>query len=126
MAEFVKLFEPGRIGNMLVRNRIVMAAMGTHSVNFDSQMNDCTMHYYEARAKGGAGLIITQCVSGFRPTASTMVSGGTNSSSFPQAKYNLAEELRRIVPEFNAIVDRVEPRNALEAINEGAEIARKI
>ncbi len=62
MAKFVKLFEPGRIGKMLVRNRIVMAAMGTHSVDPDSQMNDRTIHYYEARAKGGAGLIITQCV----------------------------------------------------------------
>ncbi|MDI7259199.1 MAG: FAD-dependent oxidoreductase [Thermodesulfobacteriota bacterium] len=62
MAEFAKLFEPGRIGKMLVRNRIVMAAMGTHSVDFDSQMNDRTIHYYGARAKGGAGLIITQGV----------------------------------------------------------------
>ena len=63
MAEFSKLFEPGRIGTMLVRNRIVMAAMGTHSADVDGQINDRTIDYYEARAKGGVGLIITQGMS---------------------------------------------------------------
>ncbi len=55
----MKLFEPGMIGKMLVPNRIVMASIGTHSLHFDGQMNERTIDYYEARAKGGTGLIIT-------------------------------------------------------------------
>ncbi|MDR1408844.1 MAG: NAD(P)/FAD-dependent oxidoreductase [Oscillospiraceae bacterium] len=56
------LFSPGKIGNCELKNRIVMAPMvmgtGTPEGTPDEQM--CA--YYEARAKGGAGLIITECV----------------------------------------------------------------
>jgi len=38
----------------------------------------------------------------------------------------LLEQLRRISSEIYAIGDCVDPRTALEAINEGAEVARKI
>lgn len=45
---------------MTVPNRIVMAAIGTHSGDADGQINQRTISFYEARARGGVGLIITQ------------------------------------------------------------------
>ncbi|MFC1964539.1 hypothetical protein ACFLWG_00835 [Chloroflexota bacterium] len=46
---------------------------------------------------------------------------------FPPAPENrLVEELKGVVPEIFAIGDCMEPRNALFAIREGAEIGRRI
>ncbi|MFH1087547.1 MAG: NADH:flavin oxidoreductase, partial [Chloroflexota bacterium] len=65
MVEYARLFQPGRIGNMQVSNRIVMPGIGTHSADVDGYMNDRIIHYYEARARGGVGLIIIQGVEVF-------------------------------------------------------------
>ncbi|MDR2367362.1 MAG: NAD(P)-binding protein [Deltaproteobacteria bacterium] len=59
---FEKLFSPGRIGKMEVPNRVVMTAMGNHLASNDGSMSEDTLSFYEARAKGGVGLIITECV----------------------------------------------------------------
>ncbi|MFC2018128.1 FAD-dependent oxidoreductase [Chloroflexota bacterium] len=59
MSRFSKLFEPGKIGTMDVRNRIVLPAMGTNSLDI-GELNDRTIYYYAERAKGGAGLVIVQ------------------------------------------------------------------
>jgi 2,4-dienoyl-CoA reductase-like NADH-dependent reductase (Old Yellow Enzyme family)/thioredoxin reductase len=55
------LFSPGYIGAMKLDNRLVMAPMGTSS-NDDAEgfVLDRTVDFYEARAKGGVGLIICQ------------------------------------------------------------------
>ena len=55
-----KLFEPARIGRMQVRNRIVMPAMATGYGAEDGYVTQQLKDYYEARAKGGAGLIIVE------------------------------------------------------------------
>ncbi|MDR2246148.1 MAG: FAD-dependent oxidoreductase [Treponema sp.] len=63
--QFTNLFKPGKIGSMSLRNRIVLPGMGTGS-NDDgpeglmSELSDRTIDYYAERAKGGAGLVITQ------------------------------------------------------------------
>ncbi|MFC1981801.1 FAD-dependent oxidoreductase [Chloroflexota bacterium] len=54
--QFRKLFEPARIGKMEVKNRITMAPMGTQLYD-DGFVTDRLKDYYEARAKGGAGMI---------------------------------------------------------------------
>ena len=59
MKKLVKLFEPGMIGNMAVKNRIVMPPMGTFSAE-EGFITERMIDYYVARAKGGVGLIITQ------------------------------------------------------------------
>lgn len=53
------LGSPLRVGSMTLRNRIVLSA---HLTNFaqDNLPSDRLMAYYEARAAGGAGLIITE------------------------------------------------------------------
>ena len=52
------LLEPGRIGSMTLRNRIVMAPMGSNFAEADGSCGERIQAYYEARAKGGAGLLI--------------------------------------------------------------------
>ena len=59
MGEFKKLFSPGRIGSLEIRNRIVMNAMGALLENLDGSVGERLTDYYEERAKGGAGLIVS-------------------------------------------------------------------
>jgi 2,4-dienoyl-CoA reductase (NADPH2) len=54
---FEKLFTPITIGNMTLRNRIVMAPMTVDYANADETVSDRQVAYYSERAKGGAGLI---------------------------------------------------------------------
>ncbi|WP_082788881.1 FAD-dependent oxidoreductase [Desulfolucanica intricata] len=57
---FPKLFEEGYIGNMQLRNRTVMPAMGTNLASEIGGVTPAMIHYYRERAKGGVGLIITE------------------------------------------------------------------
>ena len=58
---FNKLFEPIQLGNVTIKNRISMSAMGTGYHVEDHAFNDKYINYYAARAKGGVGLIFTSC-----------------------------------------------------------------
>ena len=53
------LFTPFSIGKMEIKNRIVMAPMGTYGANKDGSVSEGLIRYFEERAKGGAGAIIT-------------------------------------------------------------------
>ncbi|WP_094607676.1 NADH oxidase [Sporomusa silvacetica DSM 10669] len=57
---YKKLFSPGQIGNLTLKNRLVMSPMGTGLANLDGTPSDDMIAYYEARAIGGAGLIIPE------------------------------------------------------------------
>jgi len=57
---FEKLFEPGRIGQMTIRNRIVMPPMQTNFAAKDGSVGEEIKGYYGARARGGVGLVITE------------------------------------------------------------------
>ncbi len=57
------LLSPGRIGSMELRNRIVMTAMGSNLCNPDGTLNERIKAYYEARARGGAAMVIMGSVS---------------------------------------------------------------
>lgn len=54
------LFEPFAIGTMSLKNRLVMPPMVTNLGTKDGYVTDRTKDYYEARAKGGIGLIIVE------------------------------------------------------------------
>ncbi|MEJ2740106.1 MAG: NADH:flavin oxidoreductase [Dehalococcoidia bacterium] len=58
--EFPLLFKPGYIGKMETRNRIVMAPMANMYANLDGSYSQRQIDYYAERAKGGAGLIISE------------------------------------------------------------------
>lgn len=52
------LLKKGRIGNMELKNRVVMAPMGT-TADGDGGYSARSIRYFAERAKGGTGLIIT-------------------------------------------------------------------
>lgn len=58
--EYCKLFEPGKIGNVEIKNRIVMSPMCMGFGQFNGCATETMMNYYEERAKGGVGLIFTE------------------------------------------------------------------
>jgi len=57
---FKNLFSEGKIGNLTLKNRIVMPAMGTSIASSTGEASEDIISYYEERAKGGCGLIITE------------------------------------------------------------------
>ena len=56
------LFSPIRIGSMELKNRMAMAPMATDFANPDGTISERMIDYYEARARGGVGLIIMEVV----------------------------------------------------------------
>lgn len=54
-----KLLEPIKIGGITLRNRMFMSAMNDNMCSPDGTPTDQQIAYYEARAKGGVGLVIT-------------------------------------------------------------------
>ena len=57
--DYLKLWEPMKINKMRLRNRIMLSAMGTFTPMQDGTDSEEGIRYYEERAKGGAGLIMT-------------------------------------------------------------------
>lgn len=53
------LFTPFSIGKMEVKNRLIMAPMGTYAAAMDGSVSETLTRYFEERAKGGVGAIIT-------------------------------------------------------------------
>jgi 2,4-dienoyl-CoA reductase-like NADH-dependent reductase (Old Yellow Enzyme family)/thioredoxin reductase len=54
------LFTPFKIGNVEVKNRLVMSPMGTGLANLDGTPTEDMMVWYEERARGGCGMIYTE------------------------------------------------------------------
>ena len=58
--KYEMLFSPMKIGSVEIKNRVVMAPMLMGFGQFDGCPTEKMMNYYEERAKGGTGLIITE------------------------------------------------------------------
>jgi len=54
------MFRPGSIGELPIRNRIVMPAMSTNFASAEGEPTPRLIAYYAARARGGAGMIIVE------------------------------------------------------------------
>ncbi|MHB9098214.1 MAG: oxidoreductase [Syntrophales bacterium] len=63
MDTFTELFRPGRINLLEMKNRIVMAAVGSSLADDEGFATDRAIDYYVERAKGGVGLIIVKLAS---------------------------------------------------------------
>lgn len=57
---YSQIFKPGEIGKLRIKNRLVMSPMGCGLANLDGTPSEDMIAYYEARAVGGAGLIIPE------------------------------------------------------------------
>jgi 2-enoate reductase len=93
---FPNLFSPGLIGKVEVKNRIVMAPMSMGFAQQDYCFSQKDINYYEARAKGGAGLIITESV-----LAETEI------SRIPPDAPVIACDSDKSIPSLKALVDAV-------------------
>ena len=71
MNGFERLLSPGRIGTLALPNRIALSPMGTNLGEPDGTVADPMGAWYEARAAGGAGLIIVGSVAVAHPIACT-------------------------------------------------------
>ncbi|MDR2634439.1 MAG: FAD-dependent oxidoreductase [Clostridiales bacterium] len=72
---YTHLLSEGKIGKITIKNRVVMAPMCLGVGQLDGTPSEKMLDYYEARAKGGAGLIITEI---------TRVDDRTGASTFVQ------------------------------------------
>lgn len=92
MSKFEALFQQGEIGRLQLKNRLVMNAMGTVLTDGQSNPIQRTLDYYAARARGGAGLITTQC---------------TAVSQDAATPWELAIYDDRFIPGIKSIVDTI-------------------
>lgn len=101
--KFPFLFQPGQIGRMEVRNRIVMAPLGTNLADANGAVTRQLIDWYVERARGGVGLIIVE-----NTTADTRFGRG------------LARQLRiddpKLTPGLNELVEAVQASGAKIAI----------
>lgn len=58
--KFENMFTPVTIGPVTVKNRFVVPPMGNNFANGDGTLSDRSRDYYEARAKGGFGLVTVE------------------------------------------------------------------
>jgi 2,4-dienoyl-CoA reductase-like NADH-dependent reductase (Old Yellow Enzyme family)/thioredoxin reductase/putative sterol carrier protein len=56
----LKLFEPIKLGNVEIKNRIVMPGMETNLGDENGNVTPQTIAYYKQRARGGTGLLIVE------------------------------------------------------------------
>lgn len=57
---FNHLTKTGKIGNLVLKNRMVQPAMETYTANPDGSVSVSTINHYLRRAEGGVGLIILE------------------------------------------------------------------
>lgn len=97
--EYNMLFSPMKIGNVEIKNRVVMAPMLMGFGQFNGNATDKMINYYEERAKGGTGLIITEI---------TRVNDLTGASSFGQ----LAASKDRNIEPMSRLAERIHKHGA--------------
>jgi 2,4-dienoyl-CoA reductase (NADPH2) len=68
---FEHLLSPVRIGGLELRNRIAMSPMGVEIIDGDGHVRERVIRYYEERARGGAGLIISEVCAVAYPQGAT-------------------------------------------------------
>lgn len=92
--KYEKLFTPMKIGNVEIKNRIVMAPMCMGFGQYNGCATETMMNYYEERAKGGVGLIFTEI---------TRINDITGASSYGQL--GMSHDYQ--IPALKEMADRI-------------------
>ena len=95
----MKVFEPFKLGNLELKNRMVVSAMVTNYCSPDGRATEKFIAYHEHKARGGWGLIITEdyAVTGVQPVAPSPV----KEPSMPETPRELTvEEIHELVEQF--------------------------
>ena len=61
------LSSPSNIGELKLKNKMIMAAMGSNFAGADGHTTEQLTAYYEARARGGVSLIVLETSAITRP-----------------------------------------------------------
>ncbi|WKY47827.1 NAD(P)/FAD-dependent oxidoreductase [Eubacteriaceae bacterium ES3] len=93
------LFTPMKIGECEIKNRVVMPPMHMGLTNMDGTLSEKFIKYYEERAKGGTGLIITEI---------TRVNDAHGATSFMQP--GLSHDYQ--IPSWKKLVRRIHKHGA--------------
>jgi 2,4-dienoyl-CoA reductase-like NADH-dependent reductase (Old Yellow Enzyme family)/thioredoxin reductase len=104
---FKKVFEPTNIGQMQLKNRIVMPPMGTNYAEAGGAVSQRMLDYYEARARGGVGLII---VEGSAPSLQCT----TSPQASPSHQASLGDD--KFIPGWRKLTNAAHKYNARIAI----------
>ncbi|MGL4971740.1 MAG: NADH:flavin oxidoreductase, partial [Culicoidibacterales bacterium] len=57
---FETLFQPGKIGILEIKNRLIVPPMLSQFASDEGEMTERYIRYYEEKARGGFGLIIAE------------------------------------------------------------------
>lgn len=68
---FRRLFSPGKINQMTIKNRIIFPPMGTGLLDFSEEPNEKLIELFARRARGGVGLLISEQLFTEVPSAAT-------------------------------------------------------
>ena len=93
MRSLQKLFSPIKINSMKLKNRVAMAPMATNYANADGSISERYKAYIEARARGGAALIILEV---------TSIDG-----SFPYVQHTVGLWDDKLIPGMRQLADAV-------------------
>ena len=93
---YPRLFAPLTIHGMQLPNRIVMPAMATNFANETGGVTPWMLGYYEARARGGTGLIVVEnCNIEYPRGRSGAVQLRVDDDAFVPGLAQLAERIHR-------------------------------
>ena len=121
ISSMTNLFESGKIGNLSIKNRIVMAPMGITRglLESDGRISKQGIDYYTERAKGGTGLII----SGFcLPTPEIEFGPLMKRGMVPMLRANTSD----VIPRLSELAEAVHNHGAKIAIQLSAGFGRVI
>jgi len=91
-----ELFTPIKIGSKTAKNRIALSPMGVNLENADGSVNAAALAYFAARARGGAGIIITGSANVTNPAGKSVpIHLRLDKADYIPGWYRLAEEVHR-------------------------------
>jgi 2,4-dienoyl-CoA reductase-like NADH-dependent reductase (Old Yellow Enzyme family)/NADPH-dependent 2,4-dienoyl-CoA reductase/sulfur reductase-like enzyme len=108
------LASPAFIGNLELKNRMIMAAMGSNFASQDGHASEQLAAYYEERARGGVGLIILETSAITWPAGASM----PNMIGFSKDEF---------IPTLQSLTQRVHKHGAKIAaqLNHSGKIAQE-
>ncbi len=108
------LASPAFIGNLELKNRMIMAAMGSNFASQDGHASEQLAAYYEERARGGVGLIILETSAITWPAGASM----PNMVGFSKDEF---------IPTLQSLTQRVHKHGAKIAaqLNHSGKIAQE-
>jgi 2,4-dienoyl-CoA reductase-like NADH-dependent reductase (Old Yellow Enzyme family)/thioredoxin reductase len=103
-AQYERLFSPGQIGTMKLRNRIVYPPMGTNIGTFEGEVTERLIGYHAARAKGGVAMNIIENV------------GVDTQASGARLPFGVNIDDNRFIPGLTKLADAIKKNGAKAAV----------